>query len=134
MNQIICNSSTNLDISIKNLKKRNLFKLLFAILAILSIFLLIYYIFFRYDLYQYEKVSQKLLENYSITRLYSSNNDYTTSKLNAKTISTSNSGSVIGIVEIKKLNIEYPILSEINKEYLKISPCKFYGPNPNEIR
>lgn len=134
MNQIICNSSTNLDISIKNFKKRNLFKLLFAILSILSIFLLIYYIFFRYDLYQYEKVSQKLLENYSITTLYSSNNDYTTSKLNTKTISTANSGSVIGIVEIKKLNIEYPILSEINKEYLKISPCKFYGPNPNEIR
>jgi len=134
MNQIICNSTTNLDISIKNFKKRNLFKLLFAILAILSIFLLIYYIFFRYDLYQYEKVSQKLLENYSITTLYSSNNDYTASKLNTKTISTSNSGSVIGIVEIKKLNIEYPILSEINKEYLKISPCKFYGPNPNEIR
>ena len=134
MNQIICNSTTNLDISIKNFKKRNLFKLLFAILSILSIFLLIYYIFFRYDLYQYEKVSQKLLENYSITTLYSSNNDYTASKLNTKTISTSNSGSIIGIVEIKKLNIEYPILSEINKEYLKISPCKFYGPNPNEIR
>lgn len=43
------------------------------------------------------------------------------------------SGSVIGIIKIEKINIVYPILSEINKSFLKISPCKFYGPNPNQV-
>lgn len=41
--------------------------------------------------------------------------------------------SVIGIVEIPKINISYPILSNINDELLKIAPCRFYGPLPNEI-
>lgn len=135
MNQIICNTSINLDTSIKDFKKRNFFKLLFIILVILSIFLLIYYIFFRYDLYKYEKISQKMLDNYSITTLYSDSNNYTASKLNNKQLpSNISSSSVIGIIEIKKLNITYPIILEMNKEYLKISPCKFYGSNPNEIR
>lgn len=135
MNQIICNTTINLDTSIKDFKKRNFFKLLFIILVILSIFLLIYYIFFRYDLYKYEKISQKMLDNYSITTLYSDSNNYTASKLNNKQLpSNISSSSVIGIIEIKKLNITYPIISEMNKEYLKISPCKFYGSNPNEIR
>ena len=40
--------------------------------------------------------------------------------------------SIIGVIEIQKLNIVYPILSEINKDYLKISTCRFYGPYPNE--
>ena len=135
MNQIICNSTCNLDTSIKNFKKRNLFKLLFIILVILSIFLLIYYVFFRYDLYQHEKVSQKILDNYSITTLYSDVNDYTASKLNNKQLSSNiTSSSVIGIIEIKKLNLTYPIISEMTKENLKVSPCKFYGSNPIEIR
>lgn len=64
------------------------------------------------------------------------NSNYTVSQLNTKK-SISNldnlSSSVIGIIEIKKLNIVYPILSEINKNFLKISPCKFFGPNTNEV-
>lgn len=137
MNQIIYNSSGSLDLPRKNYRKRKLFNSLFVILLILSIFLFIYYIFFRYDLYQHEKISQKLLDNYSITTLYPTTNDYTASKVNSK-VFLSNidnaSNSVIGIIEIKKLNIVYPILSEINKESLKVSPCKFYGVNPNEVR
>lgn len=135
MNQIICNSTCNLNTSIKNFKKRNLFKLLFIILVILSIFLLIYYIFFKYDLYKYEKISQRILDNYSITTLYPDAHDYTTSKLSNKQLPNNiTSSSVIGIIEIKKLDLTYPIISEMNKENLKISPCKFYGSNPNEIR
>lgn len=39
----------------------------------------------------------------------------------------------IGVVNISKLGINYPILSTTSQELLKISPCKFWGPNPNEI-
>lgn len=40
---------------------------------------------------------------------------------------------VIGIINIPKINIQYPILSDTNDEFLKISACRFFGPYPNEI-
>ena len=39
----------------------------------------------------------------------------------------------IGIINIPKLNINYPILSETTESLLKIAPCKFWGPNPNQV-
>ena len=39
---------------------------------------------------------------------------------------------MIGYIEIPKINIKYPILSNISDELLKVSPCRFYGPLPNE--
>lgn len=39
----------------------------------------------------------------------------------------------IGVINISKLGINYPILSTTSEELLKISPSKFWGPNPNEI-
>lgn len=32
-----------------------------------------------------------------------------------------------------KLGINYPVLSEENEELLKISLCKYWGPNPNDV-
>lgn len=43
---------------------------------------------------------------------------------------------VIGQVNIPKIGCSYPILSSKEENFttlLKISPCKFWGPNPNEI-
>lgn len=43
---------------------------------------------------------------------------------------------VIGQINIPKISCTYPILSSKEENYttlLKISPCKFWGPNPNEI-
>lgn len=39
----------------------------------------------------------------------------------------------IGIINIPKLGINYPILSETTESLLKISPCKFWGPAPNQV-
>lgn len=44
-----------------------------------------------------------------------------------------NTFTVIGLIEIKKININYPIISSYNDELLKIAPCRFYGPMPNEV-
>lgn len=141
MNQIIYTENYNLeplkenqdDLSNKTSKK--LFKTFFYIIAATSISLTAYYAYYRYDLYQSEKISMSLLEGFNITSLYPSSN-YTSVPINRKIkIDSINnlSSSVIGVIEIKKINIVYPILSEINKDYLKISPCKFYGPSPNEV-
>lgn len=36
------------------------------------------------------------------------------------------------IVNIPKLNVNYPVLNKTTDELLKISPCKFWGPDANE--
>ena len=40
---------------------------------------------------------------------------------------------VEGIIEIPKLNIEYPIIDHTNEETMKVSITKFWGPQANEI-
>ncbi len=138
MNQIICTTKTNFKEQRDYIPSKKIFllKMLFYILTVFSIFLALYYIAFRYDLYKSEKLSQKLIDNFNITALYPKSPDYTTNLLSQKILpndSTTSSASVIGLIQINKLNITYPILSDLNNELLKISPCKFYGPNPNEI-
>lgn len=41
--------------------------------------------------------------------------------------------STVAVLNIPKLGINYPILSESTEELLKISLCKFWGPEPNEV-
>ena len=43
-------------------------------------------------------------------------------------------GGVVGIIEIKIIGVHYPIINEFRYDLLKIAPCKFFGPNPNEVR
>lgn len=41
--------------------------------------------------------------------------------------------TVVGILNIPTLNIEYPILSETSTQLLKVSLTKYWGANPNEV-
>lgn len=139
MNQIICTSNVSMEITYvdekKIIKSKLFLKPLFYTLVLISFSLTIYYIYLRYDIYKSEQLSQRLLNSYNITSIYELDSSYSVNPINKEILlpdSEKISGTVIGIIEIKKLNIIYPILSEINKDFLKISPCKFYGPNPNE--
>ncbi len=40
---------------------------------------------------------------------------------------------MVGRVQIPKINVDYPILSETTDSLLKVSVCKFWGSNPNEV-
>lgn len=40
---------------------------------------------------------------------------------------------IVGIIEIPEIDLEYPILSKTTDALLKISVCKFWGPEPNEV-
>ena len=44
-----------------------------------------------------------------------------------------NQTTIIGTIKIPKINISYPIFSEYSDELLKISVCKFYGPDINTV-
>ena len=39
----------------------------------------------------------------------------------------------IGVINIPKIGVNYPILSETSVASLKIAPGKFWGPDPNEV-
>lgn len=41
--------------------------------------------------------------------------------------------SIIGVVNIPKINSKYPIIAETTDQLLKVSVCKFWGSNPNEV-
>ena len=150
MNQIICSSSCNLDIddnnifdhesnqiddssffNNENIHRKKFFKMQFVILIIILVSTFMYYLYFRYDLYTSEKLAKNIKNNFEITKIYGNNSDYNVTHLNTE--STDNSFSIIGIIDINKLNISYPKINDINQDLLKISPSRFYGPMTNEV-
>lgn len=49
------------------------------------------------------------------------------------TDSKGNEYSIVGVVNIPKINSKYPIIAETTDKLLKVSICKFWGANPNEV-
>ena len=136
MNQILCKSSIHMDLVSEKYLKIKIFKCLFYVLLIISAILSIYYIYFRYDLYRTEKLSKKILNDYNITSIYNFDTENSFNQFSNNSLINNSfdvSSHVIGILEIRKINIKYPILSDIDANFLKLSPCKFCGPMPNEI-
>lgn len=112
--------------------KRRFFLLKFQIYTslIIMFFLILFYSYNLYTSYQKEQLSKSLINNFNISRLYASNTNYST---NLEPDKIEPLFSVIGLIEIESLNINYPIISTISEDLLKIAPCRFYGPAPNEI-
>ena len=130
MNQILNqkNSIFKLKKSSQKNNKKTVFKtqFIFSVLLILTVITV-----FFINVHQKnskEFTAQKISSNYNISKLYNNEN----SPINNLYNQNGKSFTVIGIIEIPKINIYYPIISEINDELLKISPCRVSGPMPNE--
>lgn len=108
----------------KDLKK---YKIQLVISLVIFIILFSYWIYSYFTIKHSKDISKSILNTFNISRIYSNNQDYTVVELDNNT-----STFVIGIIEIPKISIKYPILSDINDELLKVSPCRFYGPHPNQ--
>jgi len=78
-----------------------------------------------------EQISKQLINNYDVSMLYSTSASQ--EGLPSPDSSNGNNFSIIGLLEIKKIDLKYPILSHLTDYSLEIAPCRFYGPNPNEI-
>ena len=109
----------------KSRKKRIRFKLQFYISAILFIILTTVFSTLTYSKSKNEEISKELLDSFSNSLYANYQNDFI-SKVN-------NNSFVIGIIEIEKIKLNYPILSTQSKELLEISPCRFAGPLPNNV-
>ena len=122
MNQILCTK-------IKNNKKSNtrLFKIQFTLSIIITIILIGFIVYTFYSLQNKENLSSNLIGNYNIYKLYAdvSNNNNTLTQ-------DTQVNNLFGIIEIPKINLYYPIFSNLSEENLKVSPCKFYGDSLND--
>lgn len=127
MNQILETNLNNKKSNIKKVKNSLKFQLYFSIFFCIIIVLSISYRTFQ--LYRQEKYSSQVLNNYNITKLYS---DSPLNQASNSNESIKNS-YVMGIIEISKINVYYPIFSNYDDELLKIAPCKFYGSEPGKI-
>lgn len=129
-------NTTMKDSILKNNKKLKQYKLQFFISIVIFIIALSLLISNIYSYAQKENVSKSLLNSISITKLYSNGQNYTTldtnNMQNTNTIQEEDP-FVIGIIQIEKININYPILSKTSRELLKVSLCRCAGPMPNEI-
>lgn len=121
MNQILLTKKYNKKQKIKIFS----FKLQFYISLFLFIIILILFSSKVYSNTKKEQNSKILTDSFNISTLYD------TSLNNTDSLYTES--FVIGIIEIEKIKINYPILSNQNDELLKISPCRFAGPAPNKI-
>lgn len=122
MNQILKIGNYN-----KKKKYIKKFKFQFFISLILIILFTVYLLYFYITKNKEENISNTLLNAFTLERIYSKSENYTTVELDKNS-----NYFVIGIIEIPKINIKYPILSDVSNELLKISACKFYGPSPNK--
>lgn len=119
----------------KNLSR--FFKFQFVSCLVGAIICCGYYAYLQYDKNKNEALSQEILKRTSITRLYeNAESNYSSVRVTNDNIYQADGAgfSIVGIIEIKILGIHYPIIHEFRYDLLKIAPCKFFGPNPNEVR
>lgn len=115
-----------------NIKKNLKIQLYFSILLI--VFIVGTFIYKSIKIYKQEKYSKQILENYNIIKIYSnlSSINTETDSSSSKNNITSDKQNILGTISIPKLNIQYPVFSNFDNELLKISPCRFFGPNFGE--
>lgn len=140
MNQILYSYEQNKDLTtkkhkVKNKNRTTFFKVQFTLCSIIAICITSYYGYILYENNKKENISQKLISNFNITSLYNEKQNYSATRTSFGNIyiAEGNNFNVIGLIEIKKININYPIISSYNNDLLKIAPCRFYGPMPNEV-
>lgn len=132
MNQILYKCNFDNFNNSKNPKEKDKF-IIILVCAIVLIFIAIFlYFFIKYNMNKKEKFSKNLVSNFSIMNLYSNTNDnYVSQQILAE---SEVEPFVIGLIQIDDIKLTYPILSTTTEELLTISPCRFSGPMPNEVR
>ncbi len=161
MNQILVTKKLYITPELK--RKKKIYKFDFFLSVFLVCILISFCIYAEYARNRDEEVSQEILANMNLTQddtvadsnvliavlddaeqteELNSNAEAEEIKTANKTVETTQSGyrySTIATINIPKINIEYPILDgetdsvEETEALLKISPTKFWGPEPNEV-
>ena len=155
MNQILITKKLYITPELK--RKKKIYKFEFFLSVFLVVVLISAYIYAEYDRNKSEQVSQDILANLEFSEedtTVAKNNvlvvvlddalqeeEKDNNQINQNMQPTENGFqyATIGTVNIPKINVTYPIIDgatdtvEETEELLKISPTKFWGPNPNKV-
>lgn len=79
--------------------------------------------------------SQRKEENNNNTNISTKNTteEKSNTKVGSYTASNGQTYEIVGTINIPSISVNYPILSETTDALLKVSVCKFWGANPNEV-
>lgn len=158
MNQILVSQKLYVTPDMK--KKKKAFKFEFFLSVFLLCALSSYAIYAEYDRNKSEEVSKEILqeiefqdstkvvneevivvrlnaipeeENITTTQVVQIEQQINVPEEQKLTASDGTVYYTIGVINIPSINVNYPILSTYTDELLKTAPCKFHGPNPNEV-
>lgn len=125
MNQILFNYDYYYKKKLIFDKKKKIYLYIFILTIIIIIVILTYIIYNKYKIQKENLISEKLKEAYQIATMYKNPTSNSQNTSNYSAIQLSNKISIIGLIEIPKINISYPILAESDENLLKISVCRF---------
>ena len=152
MNQILLTEKIYITPELK--KKKKMYKINFIVSIILIVILFSFYAYAEYDRNKNADISQDILAGMDDDNTKMSNksdvwvvaldgsDDHQGIAEGYNTTSTSLTNTykvdgktyeMVGSINIQSINVDYPILSETSDSLLKVSVCKFWGSNPNEV-
>ncbi len=160
MNQILITEKLYITPELK--RKKKMYKVNFIISIILIVILFSFYAYAEYDRNKSEGLSQDILSEISnddttmsrnndtwIIALDGNDEDNVVISENSElgnVEETSGSGgtdtytasdgkkyTTVGMINIPSINVNYPILSKTTDSLLKVSVCKFWGSDPNQV-
>ena len=159
MNQILVTEKIYVTPELK--RKKVIYKIMFIISLFLMISLVSMYIYAEYDKSKEESISGDILsylnmkddttissyENALVVKItqeasnLSDDSIEETSNSNVKVATATSTYTApngkkyesIGVINIPKINLTYPILSKTTDALMKVAPCKFHGGSPNEV-
>ena len=152
MNQILVSEKVYVTPELK--RKRKTYKVIFILCLVLIVILTGYYVLAEYDKSQKEQISREILnqmndsttveDNFIVVALDEEPTEEEVPIVEMQTTTTTNtiesevtangvSYQTEAILDYPKLGINYPVLSEESEELLKVSLCKYWGPNPNKV-
>lgn len=152
MNQILVSEKVYVTPELK--RKRKTYKVIFILCLVLIVILTGYYVFAEYDKSQKEQISREILnqmndsttveDNFIVVALDEEPTEEevpivelqtgtTTNTIESEVTANGVSYQTEAILDYPKLGISYPVLSEESEDLLKVSLCKYWGPNPNKV-
>ena len=153
MNQILVSEKVYVTPELK--RKRKTYKVIFILCLILIVILTCYYVLAEYDKNQKEQLSRVILDQMTDTTTVEEkvvvvaldepqteeevpiiempSTTTTSNTIDSQITANGQTYTTEAILDYPKLGISYPVLSEESEELLKVSLCKYWGPNPNKV-
>ena len=153
MNQILVTEKVYVTPELK--RKRKTYKVIFILCLILIVILTCYYVLAEYDKNQKEQLSRVILDQMTDTTTVEEkvvvvaldepqteeevpiiempSTTTTSNTIDSQITANGQTYTTEAILDYPKLGISYPVLSEESEELLKVSLCKYWGPNPNKV-